>query len=107
MDPVERIRLYQNNDIPEQYLFPLYKQLACRGEPLGLEESRTLGIETLVLIFQARERLRAQPSADRRLSPIRTDLDQRYIDEVVSATFHISLVDEIPTTGNTVPPLSY
>lgn len=103
MDPVARITLYQENRLPEKYLFPLYVRLASRDELLGLEESRALGIETLVLIQQARERLRAQPPmGNHLLSPIRTDLKQTDVFDIVSATFSISLAEVEPNPGSPV-----
>ncbi|EKM79701.1 hypothetical protein AGABI1DRAFT_39745 [Agaricus bisporus var. burnettii JB137-S8] len=97
MNPIDRIKLYQENKLPEKYLFPLYVCLASRQELLGIEESRTLGIETLVLIQQARERLRAptSPMGDKFLSPIRTDLKPADVFDIVSATFNISF-GELP-----------
>lgn len=104
MDPIQRIRLYQDNKVPERHLFRLYMEVACRPELLGLEESRTLGMETLVLIHQARERLRAQTSEKNRLlSPIRTDLSHTDVIEIVSATFSISLGEPESNPGNLVP----
>jgi hypothetical protein len=92
MNPISRIRLYQDHQLPEKYLFPLYVQVASREEVLGLEESRILGLETLVLVHQARERLRSSPAPanNRMLSPIRTDLKPTDVIDIVSATFNIS-----------------
>jgi len=96
MDPIQRINLYQANKLPEKYLFRLYMQVACRPDLLSIEESRTLNLETLVLIHQARERLRVQPSADKpHLSPIRTDLGHADVIGIVAQTFNISLT-EVP-----------
>lgn len=92
MDTVTRINLYQENCFPEKYLFPLYVHLASREELLGFEESQALGIETLVLIQQAREHLRARPPMKNcLLSPIRSNLAEMDIFEIVSATLNISL----------------
>lgn len=92
MDPISRISLYQENQVQEEYLFRLYMEVACRPEALSIEESRSLNLETLVLIHQARERLRAQPPAGKPfLSPIRTDIEQAGIDEIVSSTFGLPL----------------
>lgn len=100
MDPIARVKLYQENKLPEKYLFPLYVCLASREELLSIEESRTLGLDTLVLIQQARERLRApkSPMGNQLLSPIRTDLRQTEVFDIVSATFNISFAD-MPVIG--------
>jgi hypothetical protein len=102
MDPISRIRLYQDNQLPEKHLFPLYVQVASRDEVLGLEESRVLGLETLVLVHQARERLRSpvSPANNRMLSPIRTDLKPTDVIDIVSATFNISFAGMNVTPGD-------
>jgi hypothetical protein len=102
MDPIARIKLYQENNLSEKYLFPLYVRLASRAELLSIEESRTLGLETLVSIQQARERLRAPkpPMGDKLLSPIRTDLKPTDVFDIVSATFNISFAEIPPVMGS-------
>lgn len=92
MDVVDRIVLYQENNLPESYLFPLYMQIASREDMLSLEESKILGYDTLVLIHHARERLRTPVSpTNRLLSPIRTDLTHTNVIDIVASTFNISL----------------
>ncbi|KAF9445064.1 hypothetical protein P691DRAFT_806196 [Macrolepiota fuliginosa MF-IS2] len=93
MDTVQRIVLYQNNSVSEKYLYPLYEKLASREERLRLDESKALGLETLVLVHEARERLRAPPSGNRLLSPVRPGIGPADIIEIVSSTFNISLAD--------------
>lgn len=101
MDTVERIVLYQENKLPEQYLFPLYAQIASREELLSLEESKRLGYDSLVPIHQARERLRSQGSMNNRLlSPIRTDLKPTEIIDIVASTFKISLGNASLNSGS-------
>jgi len=92
MGTVDRIVLYKANSVSEKYLFPLYEKLVSREERLRLDESQALGIETLVLVHEARERLRA-PSGSRLLSPVRTDLKPTDIIDIVASTFNISLAD--------------
>ena len=94
LDPITRINLYQANNLPEASLFQSYIQLARRPEVLTLDESRLLGLETLVRIHDARERLRTQPVPENPyLSPIRTDLGPADIFNIVADTFSITLVD--------------
>ncbi|KAF9442495.1 hypothetical protein P691DRAFT_738915 [Macrolepiota fuliginosa MF-IS2] len=103
MDTVERVVLYQENLVPEIRLFPLYMKLASREERLGLAESRALGFDTIVLIHEARERLRAPPSENYLLSPIRTDLKHTDVMDIVASTFNIPLKEIDSDGGNTVP----
>jgi len=59
-----RISIYQQFDIDRDILLHYYEELCRSPFPLTLEESRDIGLETSVMIFHARERLRAQPSDD-------------------------------------------
>ncbi|KAJ3557081.1 hypothetical protein NP233_g11832 [Leucocoprinus birnbaumii] len=110
MDVVDRIVLYQENKLPEKYLFPLYMQIASREDMLNVEESKALGFDTLVLIHHARERLRTPGLMNNKLlSPIRTDLKHTDVIDIVASTFNISLADATPFPGrlliNQTPPL--
>jgi hypothetical protein len=94
MELVPRIQLYLQNNVSEKYLFPLFVELATRKELLGLEEARALGMETVVLIQQARERLRGQFSPDNPSHiPVRKDIKKKEISDVVASTFGFSLKD--------------
>lgn len=88
---ISRIQLYQENLVAEKYLFPLYVKLAKRDRLIGIDEGRALSTDTLVLVLQARERLRGQVSKD--LSPIPKDLKQNDIIDIVASTFNLSLKD--------------
>lgn len=99
----ERIVLYQENKIPGKYLLPHFTELVCRENYLGLEESHTLGVENLWLIFQARERLRVHSNKDSdHPSPLRKGINETEIKDIVVSTFKISLTEEEPTPGSTV-----
>ncbi|KAF5355102.1 hypothetical protein D9756_005770 [Leucocoprinus leucothites] len=103
IDPVSRVALYQEHGVAEKYLFPLYVKLAERKEFIGLDEARALGMETFVLVQQARERLRAQVSKESPfLSPIRTDLKRKDISDIIVLTFNLKLKDQPvgPITSN-------
>lgn len=82
---VDRIVLYQNNNIDPSVLAPLYAKLCVRDEPLTTEESLRLTVETAVHIFHARERLHSI-SLDGLRSPLPSGMDlsivMKIIDEV-------------------------
>lgn len=101
MPQISRIKLYEETKVPGKHLFPLYMQVASREEMLNLEESRALSLETLVLIHHARERLRAQTLASKPLHcPIRKNIKETEIAEIISSTFNISLSDIQVTRRN-------
>ncbi|KAF8910791.1 hypothetical protein CPB85DRAFT_667780 [Mucidula mucida] len=83
VDLVDRIILYKLHDVDHEYLSPLYVKLCSRDEPLTQVESQKLGVETTVLIFQARERLRSRGS-DELKSPLPGDVDHSDVLKVVA-----------------------
>ncbi|KIY69778.1 hypothetical protein CYLTODRAFT_212527 [Cylindrobasidium torrendii FP15055 ss-10] len=84
--PVDRIVLYKDYDVDEEYIIPLYAKLIVRDEPLSQRESQKLGVDTTVLIFQARERLRTQEQ-DGLKSPLPTDVNDAEVMRVVAQLF--------------------
>ncbi|KAK0459138.1 uncharacterized protein EV420DRAFT_305017 [Desarmillaria tabescens] len=82
---VDRIVLYQDYNVDPTVLAPFYARLCSRDEPLTTEESVRLGVETVVRIFHARERLRSS-SLDGLKSPLPNGVDltnvMKVIDEV-------------------------
>lgn len=74
LDLITKMALYQKYKVDPRHLVPLYAALCERDTPLNLEESRILGIETVVLINTTRERLRADPSNGGR-SPLPSGLE--------------------------------
>jgi hypothetical protein len=72
---LKRIALYQQFKVQVQVLIKYYTDLCCSPEALTYEASRVIGLEAAVLIFRARELIRAQPSDGGR-SPMPAGLDQ-------------------------------
>ncbi|KAL0579625.1 hypothetical protein V5O48_002397 [Marasmius crinis-equi] len=79
MSLIDRIVLYQKCSLDEEYLVPLYSELCARDAPLSIAESEKLGVQTAVIVFQARESLRALPT-ERGKSPLPEDVEE---DEIV------------------------
>ncbi|EMD33234.1 hypothetical protein CERSUDRAFT_160824 [Gelatoporia subvermispora B] len=59
LDPVFKIELYQSYELDRKLLIPAFIQLCTRPEPIDVKEGRQLGIETALLVAQARERARS------------------------------------------------
>lgn len=69
-------------------------QLARRETLIGLDEAHALGMETLVLVYQARECLRGQVSDKPPfLSPIRKEFKQKDVSDIIASTFNLRLED--------------
>ncbi len=64
-------------------MIPLYAKLCSRDEPLNKTESQKLGVETVVLVFHARERLRSS-SRDGVKSPLPEGVNPLDVMQVVS-----------------------
>jgi len=56
-DPVAKITIYQKFGIPRKHLLNEYAKLCTRVNSLSVEEGQLIGVETLALIAQTRERL--------------------------------------------------
>jgi hypothetical protein len=90
---ISRIALYQKFRADFASLAPYYVDLCSRDEPPDEAESNVLGMRTTVLIFRARERLRARPSDGGR-SPLPPGLEKgdvlSTILEVIKASTPVS-----------------
>lgn len=82
MSLIDRIVLYQNCRAEEEALIPLYAELCARDQPLSLAESEKLGVQTAVIVFQAREALRSQP-AERGKSPLPENVEDDEVENTV------------------------
>ena len=56
--PVERISIYQQFKLDRMLLLEPFVQLTIRAEPLSIEDGRSLGLETCLLLARARETCR-------------------------------------------------
>ncbi|KAJ8076675.1 hypothetical protein PM082_001098 [Marasmius tenuissimus] len=79
MSLIDRIVLYQKCSLDEEYLVPLYGELCARDAPLSIAESEKLGVQTAVIVFQAREALRGH-SSERGKSPLPEEVEE---DEII------------------------
>ncbi|KAF8891866.1 hypothetical protein BD779DRAFT_1513570 [Infundibulicybe gibba] len=82
MTEIERIVLYQAQDVDPTLLIPLYSKLCSSPQPLTDDEVDALGLKTASMIFRARERLRAKAS-DGGKSPLPNDLKQERIFDTI------------------------
>ncbi|PBK86887.1 hypothetical protein ARMGADRAFT_939674 [Armillaria gallica] len=82
MTLVDPIVLYENYKDDPSVLALLYAKLCSRDQPLTMEQSMCLGIETSVRVFHARERLRSS-SLDRLKSPLPDGVDLADVIQVI------------------------
>ncbi|KAG5645404.1 hypothetical protein DXG03_006228 [Asterophora parasitica] len=82
MSVITRIALYQKFQVDHALLVPLYGTLCSRPDALDDDESRLIGRKTTVLVFRARERLRAQ-SSDGGKSPLPAGLEREDVERTI------------------------
>jgi hypothetical protein len=102
---IDRIALYQKYLVDITFLVPLYATLCARDEPLDEVESETLGMKATVLVFQARERLRAKPS-DGGKSPLPPDLGTESVVNTIWAMVGVSTPVSAPSEIKSCPATS-
>lgn len=102
LDVVERIALYQTYDVGISLLVPLYAILCSRDDPPNDEESGVLGFKTALLVYRARERLRAQPSDSPR-SPLPSGMERDDVHNALNGLLGItsSSAASSPINGHT------
>lgn len=105
LDLVHKMSLYQKYKVDPRHLVPLYAELCARDTPLTLEESRILGLETVVLINSTRERLRADPSDEGR-SPLPTGLEEDDVFRTIEQDLGIELGSSMKYRQETLALLS-
>ncbi|KAF5355475.1 hypothetical protein D9758_006332 [Tetrapyrgos nigripes] len=95
IDLVERILIYQEQDVEIALILPLYNALVAREAFITPQEILRLGYPTAVMILQARERLRTLP-ADfiNGINPLRTGVGLDDAGKVVE-----SLLVDFPRTA--------
>lgn len=58
MVTVERITLYEKNQVPCEFLVPLYAELVTRTEMLSVDEAQAIGLPAVIVVCRLREQLR-------------------------------------------------
>ncbi|TCD69421.1 hypothetical protein EIP91_007768 [Steccherinum ochraceum] len=89
IDPVQKIDLYQRFEVDRRLLVPSYSALTFRLEPLSIKEGRTLGLETAMLLAEAREYARGKPTPTNVRSPTKSSLEQEVMNNVIVEVFNI------------------
>ncbi|KAJ7593792.1 hypothetical protein C8J56DRAFT_421299 [Mycena floridula] len=92
MDLIDRIILYHKYHVDDAFIIPLYAELVSQEHTLSAQDSAKLGMQRAVPVFQARERIRANPSYGGK-SPLPSDR-QRDILGVARA-----IMKELPVTN--------
>ena len=73
---VEKMALYQQHEVDQRHLVPLFAELVSRDTALTFEESKILGPESTFLVYTARERVRS-PSSEGDRSPLPSEVEEK------------------------------
>jgi len=89
IEPIEKIAIYHNHNISRLYLVPSYISVCKRDKSLSFSEGMNLGMETVLRIAEARERLRLQASESGVRSPTFEDFEDNEVETLVREIFNL------------------
>lgn len=106
IQPLTKIELYQSYELDKKLLIPSYIALCARPEPLTIKEGRQLGLETALLLAQARECARGILTESGARSPAPASIENEEMVNVIKDVFGLSpgppspgLTPSEPATG--------
>lgn len=105
---LQKVALYQKYEVDRNLLQAAYTALTVRDEPITVEEGRELGLETALLVAQARETARAPRRARSQVSLAGAELDA-LINNIFTlsssdpahAHAHVTNMSQTSTSGGT------
>jgi len=103
IEPVEKIAIYHDHNISRLYLLPSYVALCKRNVPLSFTEGMKLGMETVLRVADARERVRQRASESGFRSPTFEDLEDEEVANLIREIFGLGSRPVSPSHA-TIPP---
>ncbi|KAG6381999.1 hypothetical protein JVT61DRAFT_630 [Boletus reticuloceps] len=97
IEPIEKIAIYHKFNISRLYLVPSYIAVCKRDKSLSFSEGMNLGMETVLRIAEARERLRLQASESGVRSPTFEDFEDNEVETLVREIFNLGSRPTSPT----------
>jgi len=89
IEAVEKISIYHDNNISRLYLIPSYIAVCKRDKPLSFTEGMKLGMETVLRVAEARERLRLQASESGIRTPTFEDFEDTEVEVLIREIFNL------------------
>jgi hypothetical protein len=89
ISPVDRIQLYHHYEVDKNYLITSYTALSTRDAPLNRFEGEKLGLDTVLTIAAARERVRSRPSSGGLFSPMPADVTEEEVEPIIKEVFGV------------------
>ncbi|KIJ05264.1 hypothetical protein PAXINDRAFT_21460 [Paxillus involutus ATCC 200175] len=103
IEPVEKIAIYHDHSISRLYLLPSYVALCKRNVPLSFTEGMKLGMETVLRVADARERVRQRASESGFRSPTFEDYEDEEVANLIREIFGLGSRPASPSHA-TIPP---
>ncbi|KII86831.1 hypothetical protein PLICRDRAFT_177560 [Plicaturopsis crispa FD-325 SS-3] len=100
MDPITRIALYRENEIDEAFLVPAYVALCERPATISKHEGERLGMEVVVPLVAARERVQERRSIAHLTG---AELDEGVVKEIICKIFDIPFATTLHSTRSAQP----
>jgi len=110
LDTVLRVDMYQKNNVDTRYILPYYVDLCARNKTPTKQESKLLGHDTTIAVFQARELMLRSPAhvvskgQDPPRSPLPDEVPRENIFKILKTVLEIDTGDteDLPgPKGNT------
>ncbi|KAG9312167.1 hypothetical protein JVU11DRAFT_7458 [Chiua virens] len=89
IEPTEKITIYHDNNISRLYLIPSYIDVCKRDKPLSFREGMKLGMETVLRVAEARERLRQQAAESCMRTPTFEDFEDAQVEVLIREIFQL------------------
>ncbi|KAG8221240.1 hypothetical protein J3R82DRAFT_1402 [Butyriboletus roseoflavus] len=89
IEAVEKIAIYHDNSISRLYLIPSYISVCKRDKPMSFTEGMKLGMETVLRVAEARERLRLQASESGIRTPTFEDFEDAEVEVLIRDIFNL------------------
>ena len=103
IEPVEKIAIYHEFGIDRARLIPSYISVCKRDKALGRAEGARLGLETALLLAEARERFREKAAERGIRSPRLGEVDDAEVESLVRELFNIAPRSASRPTSPTAP----
>lgn len=89
IEAIEKIGIYHDHNISRLYLIPSYIAVCKRDKSLSFTEGMKLGMETVLRIAEARERLRQQASESGIRTPTFEDFEDAEVEVLIRGIFNL------------------
>jgi hypothetical protein len=87
IESVEKVAIYHDHNISRLYLIPSYVDICKRDKPLSFTEGMKLGMETVLRIADARERVRQHASESGVRTPTFDDFEDAEVEVLIREVF--------------------